>query len=203
MTKRRRTLPKKRKKGEPIPWQEIEDRYVQGDESHRQLAQVYSLKSKQVGHYASSNHWTAKRFAFRSQVRKATSEKVFDEKVAMGVETLMRGMRDRLDHLARLTELREAETKERVMKARDENDREEFYRIESPWSMADHKAHREAYDKTEEGLLRAIGAEGVKLETGRDLPMAYLTKRSRFRVGGENDDAGDQHGGDAEEVPAG
>lgn len=169
----------RRKKGERIPWDEMERLYVEGtdDVTHAWIAERYNLKAMQVGFHASENHWTVKRLAHRSRLNRAISEKVFQEKVSLGVEVRLRGIKDRLDHMERLSKLRQAETSIKLMKLK-QGDEDEVYEYEIPWSLSDHTNHRKAFDEAEAGILRSLGVEnldlGGEVRVPRYIPTSFL-----------------------------
>lgn len=187
-----------RRKGERIPWQEIEDRWVQGgdDVTHRSLAEEFGLRPQRIGQRASAYHWSVKRLAYRSRLRQAVSEKVFKDKVAIGVEARMLLIEDRFEHLKALRGLRESGVATKLMKTKA-GDSDEVHEYETSWTTSDHVNYRKVMDEAEAGILRALGVEGF--EFGSDprvpayIPTAYLEmmleQRKKQQQEDEDDDS--------------
>lgn len=164
--------------GDPIPWDEVADRYIQSDITQDEISELYALNPRTVSQAASREHWKARRLAWRAKIQQEVSERVFSEKAAIAVEVRIRGITDRTEHMEQLTALRKVARSTQLIKVRDA-DGERVEEFEREWSSVDHVNYRKAYDEAESGILRALGVPDADLETVRQILFQYVPQNAQ------------------------
>jgi hypothetical protein len=181
--------PPRRGKGDPIPWLEIEDLYVQSDCTLADLSRLYLLPSRLLGHKSSHGHWRMKRIAWQSKISEEVSKRVFEAKAAIAVDVRLRGILDRMEHIEQLTAIRKSGKTTQIVKLRGE-DGDKAIEVERKWSSSDHLNFRKTYDEAESGILRALGIQDSDMETIKRVVFAYLPENAREGAEPEGGDDG-------------